>query len=50
MLIKLINGFKRGKPRKEVYKDAFQLKGKPIDLDILEKQWKAYVKKLRVMK
>ncbi len=50
VVVRLIDGFKVGKPRDEVYKEAFQLKGKPIDLDELERSWKAYVKTLRVRK
>jgi hypothetical protein len=50
IVIKLIDGFKVGKPRAEVYKSAFQLKGKPVDLDQLEREWKAYVKTLKVRK
>jgi hypothetical protein len=50
IVIKLIDGFKVGKPRDVVYKDAFQLKGKPIAIEDLEKEWKAYVKTLKVRK
>ena len=50
ILIKLIDGFKVGKPRAEVYKDAFAIKGKPMNLDDLEREWKAYVKTLKVRK
>jgi len=50
ILIKLIDGFKVGKPRDMVYKDAFQIKGKAIAIDDLEKEWKAYVKTLKVRK
>ena len=50
IVIKLIDGFKVGKPRDVVYKDAFQVKGKPVSVDDLEKEWKAYVKTLKVRK
>jgi hypothetical protein len=50
VVIRLIDGFKVGKPRAEVYKEAFQVKGKPLDLDQLEREWKAYVKTLKVRK
>ncbi len=50
IVIKLIDGFKVGKPRDVVYRDAFQLKGKPITIDDLEKEWKSYVKTLKVRK
>jgi hypothetical protein len=50
VLIRLIDGFKTGRSRDEVYKEAFQVKGKPINLDQLEDEWKAYVKTLRVRK
>ena len=48
VIIKLIDGFKQGKDRDEVYKTAFTRGGKAIDLDALEKEWKEYVKKLKV--
>jgi hypothetical protein len=50
IVIKLIDGFKVGKPRDTVYKDAFQIKGKPVAIEDLEKEWKAYVKTLKVRK
>jgi hypothetical protein len=50
IVIKLIDGFKVGKPRDEVYRDAFQVKGKPVAIEDLEKEWKAYVKTLKVRK
>ena len=50
VLVRLIDGFKVGKPKDEVYKEAFQIKGKPLNIEELEKQWKAYVKTLRVRK
>ncbi|MHC4607507.1 MAG: DUF1570 domain-containing protein [Planctomycetota bacterium] len=48
IIIKLIDGFKKGKPRNEVYKEAFKIKGRQLDLGVLEEQWKAYVQKLRI--
>ena len=50
IVIRLIDGFKVGKPRAEVYKDAFTIKGKPVDMDQLEREWKAYVKTLKIRK
>lgn len=50
IVIKLIDGFKVGKPRDEVYKNAFQIKGKAVDTDQLEREWKQYVKTLRIRK
>jgi hypothetical protein len=50
IVIRLIDGFKSGKSRDEVYKDAFQIKGKPVSIEDLEREWKAYVKKLKVRK
>ena len=50
VVIRLIDGFKVGKPRAEVYKEAFQVKGKPVDLDQLEREWRAYVKTLKIRK
>lgn len=50
IVIKLIDGFKVGKPRDEVYKNAFVVKGKPVSYDDLEREWKAYVKTLKIRK
>jgi hypothetical protein len=50
VVIRLIDGFKVGKPRAEVYKEAFQVKGKPVDIDQLEREWKVYVKTLKIRK
>jgi hypothetical protein len=50
IVVRLIDGFKVGKPRAEVYKEAFQVKGRPVDLDQLEREWKAYVKTLKIRK
>jgi hypothetical protein len=50
IVIKLIDGFKVGKPRADVYKEAFQLKGKAVSYDDLEREWKAYVKTLKIRK
>ena len=47
VVLKLIDGFKQGKEREAVYKEAFSRGGKPLDLDVLEKEWKEYVKKLK---
>ena len=48
--MRLIDGFKNGKPRDDVYKEAFQIKGKPLNLDELEREWKGYVKTLKIRK
>jgi hypothetical protein len=50
IVIKLIDGFKVGKPRADVYKEAFQIKGKALSYEDLEREWKAYVKTLKVRK
>ena len=50
IVIRLLDGFKVGKSRAEVYQEAFQVKGKPVSIDDLEREWKEYVKKLRVRK
>ncbi len=42
VVLKLIDGFKRGRDRDEVYKAAF----KGMDLDKLHKEWADYTKKL----
>ncbi len=47
IVLRLIDGFKAGKPRDQVYKEAFQLKGKPVSVDDLEVEWKAYVRTLK---
>jgi hypothetical protein len=49
VLIRLIHGFKAGKPKDEVYKEAFQLGGKPLLMDVIEEEWKDYVRKLKVV-
>jgi hypothetical protein len=36
--------------RDDVYREAFQFKGKALDVGDLEREWKAYVKTLRVRK
>lgn len=46
VVVKLIEGFKAGRPRDDVYKDAFQLKGKPLSIDDLQDEWMGYLKKL----
>lgn len=50
VVIKLIEGFKSGKARDDVYKDAFQLKGKAISPEDLEREWTSYVKALKPKK
>jgi hypothetical protein len=50
VVIRLIEGFKTGKARDDVYKDAFQVKGKALNLDDLEREWLAYVRTLKPKK
>lgn len=50
IVVRRIDGFKVGKSRAEVYREAFQVKGKRVSIDDLEREWKEYVKKLRVRK
>jgi hypothetical protein len=50
VLIRMIEGFKTGKARDEVYKDAFQLKGKVLNVDDLEREWLSYLKTLKPKK
>jgi hypothetical protein len=50
VVIRLIEGFKTGKARDDVYKDAFQLKGKALNVDDLEREWLAYVRTLKPKK
>jgi hypothetical protein len=42
---RLIDGFKRGKPRDEVYAEAFVKDGRKLDLKSLEAQWLEYAKR-----
>jgi hypothetical protein len=46
VLVRLIEGFKRGKPRDEVYAEAFVKDGRKIDLDALEREWLEYAKRI----
>lgn len=48
VLDKLIKGFKESKEKDKVYKEAFQLDGKPLDLDTLEKELKEYILNLKL--
>ena len=43
---RLIDGFKRGKPRDEVYAEAFVKGGRKLDIDQLEKEWVEYAKRI----
>lgn len=45
---KLIEGFKKGKDIKEVYKEAFVIDKKAIDFDELEKEWNKYISELKI--
>ena len=47
VVIRLIEGFKTGKSREDVYKNAFQLQGKPLNLETLEAEWIAYTDRLK---
>lgn len=47
VLVRLIEGFKRGRPRDDVYKEAFVKDGRTIDIDALEREWAEYVKRLK---
>lgn len=46
VVIKLIEGFKAGRARDDVYKEAFQLNGKALPIDDLQDEWMGYLKKL----
>ncbi len=43
VLVRLVDGFKRGRKRDEVYQAAFARGGKAMDLDALHKEWADYV-------
>jgi len=43
---RLIDGFKRGKPRDEVYATSFVKDGRKLDLDSLEREWIEYAKRI----
>jgi hypothetical protein len=47
VLFTLIEEFKKGTSKDEAYKKAFVYRGKPIDLQKLEAEWKAWVPSLR---
>ncbi len=46
VIVRLIEGFKRGKPRDEVYAEAFVKDGRKLDLDALEREWVEYAKRM----
>jgi hypothetical protein len=50
VVVRLIEGLKAGHPGEKAVREAFQLKGKPIDMDRLEREWEAYVKTLKAKK
>jgi hypothetical protein len=50
VVIRLIEGFKTGKARDDVYKEAFQIKGKALNLDDLEREWLSYLRTLKPKK
>jgi hypothetical protein len=46
VLIRMIDGFKAGKSKDEVWREAFQKFGKPLDVQKVEKEWHGYTKAL----
>ena len=50
VVVRLIEGLKAGGSGEMLAREAFQVKGKPIDMDRLEKEWEAYVKTLKAKK
>lgn len=48
-VVKMIEGMKEGRERKDLVREAFVRKGEPLDPAVLEKQWLEYVKKLKVL-
>jgi hypothetical protein len=46
VLIRMIDGFKAGKPRDAVWREAFTKFGKPLDVTKVEKEWHGYTKAL----
>jgi len=46
VIVRLIEGFKRGKPRDEVYAEAFVKDGRKLDINILEREWVEYAKRI----
>jgi hypothetical protein len=46
VIVRLIEGFKRGKPRDEVYAEAFVKEGRKLDIDALEREWVEYAKRM----
>jgi hypothetical protein len=47
VILRLVEAFKAGKKRDEAYKEAFVLHKKPLNLDALDAEWRAYVKTLK---
>jgi hypothetical protein len=47
VVVRLMQGFAAGRPRDEVYREAFRHEGQPLDLGRLEAEWKRYSKALR---
>ena len=47
VLVKLIHGLRRGLPRDELYREAFKLNGKPLDLGRLHDEFIAYIRTLK---
>ncbi|HEU4338742.1 MAG TPA: DUF1570 domain-containing protein, partial [Planctomycetota bacterium] len=46
VIVRLIEGFKKGKSRDEVYAEAFVKDGRKLDLDALEREWLEYAKRM----
>ena len=46
VIVRLIEGFKKGKSRDEVYAEAFVKDGRKLDLDSLEREWLEYAKRM----
>lgn len=43
VIMQLIEAFKKGKSQKEAYEEAFQIRGKKINLEKLDAQWRSYI-------
>lgn len=47
VILRLVEAFKAGKSRDDAYKEAFVVSKKPLNLDALDAEWRAYVKTLK---
>lgn len=43
---RLVRGFKEGRPRDEIYQEAFRVSGRAFNWDEIEEQWKEYVRRM----